>query len=76
MRNLTVVWLHSKTANGANVYDVGGWTKQFQECLGAMQAKPWKYVSKHMEFAKQACIFDPTSTNPARRPCYVPFDVP
>ena len=59
LRNLTNVRLHRKTLGGTNVHDVNHWTKQFLECLGAVHAKLWKHVSKHMNFAKEARIFDP-----------------
>ena len=68
LRNLTNVRLHRKTVGGTNVHDVDHRTKQFFECLGAMHAKLWKYVSKHMDFAKQARIFDPRQLPTTGRP--------
>ena len=63
-----------------NDYDLGHWSKPFPECLGAVHAKLWKYVSKHMEFAKQARIFDPRQvpsppTDPSMYPLMFPQKV-
>ena len=52
LHDLTDVRLHQKMAGGVNACDVGHRTKQFLDCLGAVQAKLWKYVFKHVEFAK------------------------
>ena len=80
LRNLTNVRLHCKTLGGTNVHDVNHWTKQFLECLGAVHAKLWKYVSKHMDFAKEARIFDPRQLpnlpmDPAAYPLMLPNNV-
>ena len=59
LRPQTEKRLHRKKQNGTALYNVDTMCARLLEVLAAAKDKPWKYVGKHMELAKQARILDP-----------------
>ena len=59
LKALTVARLHKKQANRSNMYNAALWQGPFIEILESATQKLWKYVSKHLWFAKEARICDP-----------------
>ena len=56
--------LNRQTATRAAMYDAAAWWRKFLDVVQCACDKLWKYVSKHMELAKQARVLDPTIMAP------------
>ena len=60
MRPATEGQLTLTNQNGHKVHYAVVWRGHFLDVLRAASDKMWKYVGKHMELARQACVSDPT----------------
>ena len=56
----TKAHLARKKPSCDNMHVANMWRKKLLEVVTDVHAKMWKYVSKHMDFAKQARVLDPT----------------